>query len=131
MLGKIPSENAIVNEYRKLHTSGVRPMSEELRKPIKEFNKPKRGGKMQVKFSRSEVVKTPKKVKKPAQNLGHHLQLFRKLLNLELGLILVRMIQFRETLKIQVQLQNPHPPNQFRRYRVHLHLVLPFLISLR
>lgn len=34
MLVKVPSDNVIVNAYRSLPSSGVRPMSDELRKLI-------------------------------------------------------------------------------------------------
>lgn len=67
MLGKVPSDNAIVNKYRKQPTSGVCPKSCELRKAIKEGNKTKRGGKRKLKAATSEVVSTPKKVKKKAR----------------------------------------------------------------
>ena len=59
MLGKVPSDNAIVNECRKQPTSGVRPLPDELQKAIKEANKPKWGGKRKAKDVPCEVVKTP------------------------------------------------------------------------
>lgn len=64
MLGKVPLDNVIVNEYRNQPTSGVLPMSDELRKAIEDEYKLKRGGKRKAKATPSKVVKTPKKVKK-------------------------------------------------------------------
>lgn len=67
MLVKVPTDNAIVNEYCKLPTSSVRPMTEELRKILKEGNKLKKGGKQKAKVAPFNVAKTPKKVKKQAR----------------------------------------------------------------
>ncbi|CAI9279636.1 unnamed protein product [Lactuca saligna] len=67
ILVRVPTDNAIVNAYHKLTIYGVRPMTEKLRKVIDEGNKPKRRGKQKAKAAPSEVVKTPKKVKKQAR----------------------------------------------------------------
>lgn len=66
-LEKVPSKNTIVNEYHKLPTSGVRLMSDELRKALDEASKLKSAGKRKVKAAPSEVLKTPKKVKNTTQ----------------------------------------------------------------
>lgn len=65
MLERVPEDNAIVTEYHRQPLSGVRPITEEFRKILKEVNKPNRGGKKKVNATPSEVVKTLKKVKKP------------------------------------------------------------------
>lgn len=44
MLVKVPSDNAIVNAYCKQPTSGVHPMTEELRKAIEEITNRKGEG---------------------------------------------------------------------------------------
>lgn len=57
MLGKVPSDNAIVNEYHKQPSSGVFLMSHELQKAIEEAQKQRRGGKRKVKASPSKSKK--------------------------------------------------------------------------
>lgn len=69
MLKKVPLDNAIVRDYRKLISSGVRPMPIEHRKLIDECNKLKRGGKRKAKAAPSESVRVLKKTKKPTKKL--------------------------------------------------------------
>lgn len=67
MLLNDPTDNVIVNEYRKLRVFGVRPMPEDLKKAIEEGAKAKMGGKRKPKVVLSEVVPKTKKVKKQAR----------------------------------------------------------------
>ena len=67
MLVKVPSDNVIVNEYRKLPLSSVRPITDKLQKLIEEGTKPKRGGKRKAKVGPSDVVRAPKKARKQAK----------------------------------------------------------------
>lgn len=55
MLDKVPLDNSIVRYYRKLSSSGVRPIPLELQKVLEEGDKPKRVGKRKAKAGPSKV----------------------------------------------------------------------------
>lgn len=60
MLEKVPVDNAIVAEYRKLPSSGTRPITEEFQKILEELIKRKRGGKRKAKARDDEEPPTTK-----------------------------------------------------------------------
>lgn len=65
LLKKVLLDNAIIRAYRKMPSSGVRPIPTELKKIIYEGDKPKRGGKRKDQVSLSKGIKVTKKSKKP------------------------------------------------------------------
>nr|KAJ0206901.1 hypothetical protein LSAT_V11C500287920 [Lactuca sativa] len=62
MLEKVPLDNAIIKDYRKLPSFGARPIPGELQKIIDEERR-----KRKAKAATSENIKLPKKAKKPVQ----------------------------------------------------------------
>ena len=68
MFEMVPSDNVIINVYRKLPVFGACRMPEQLRKEIEMEHKPKRGAKRKGKTGPFDVVKNLKKrVKKTAR----------------------------------------------------------------
>lgn len=67
MLERVPLDNVVMRQYRKLPSSGVCPIHAELRKLIDESNKLKHGGKRKAKVAPSESIKVTKKNKKSSK----------------------------------------------------------------
>lgn len=68
MLNYVPTENEIINEYRKLPASSTRPLTDEMRKVIEKASKPKKGGKIKPKAGPSKPAQTLKmKIKRAAR----------------------------------------------------------------
>lgn len=108
MLERVPLDNAIVREHRKLPSSCVHPMSADLRKLIDESNKLKHGGKRKAKAPYSESVRVPKNTRSQQRNQDLHLRYFKKNQNQELLRKFKRTIQsdMRKRKRILHQLLN-------------------------
>lgn len=114
MLLNVPTENVVIDAYRKKPGSGICLMPKYFLKALKDGNKPKKGGNIKGKVGPSEPAQTPKR------------RLRRLLTNQDLLLLSLKMIRipilfrifgglhkFRRKLKILLQLQNLWYQNQF------------------
>lgn len=67
MLLNVPTDNVVIDAYRKKPAYGIHPMAEDLQKVLEEGNMPKQVGKRKGKAGPSEPFHTlKKKVKKAA-----------------------------------------------------------------